>query len=78
MWDKDDHFGRWVQFVCALPLLLLAGILFYLSFIASSGLHSPYYGSHKLIGSAIVCLALAGRCLWYASTGKDNVNNDDF
>jgi hypothetical protein len=75
MWDKDDHFGRWVQFVCAVPLLLIAGVLFYLSFIANDSLHSTYYGSYKFAGSA--CLVLAVRCLWYAITGKENVNNKD-
>jgi peptidoglycan/LPS O-acetylase OafA/YrhL len=77
MWDKDDHFGRWAQFIWALPLLLIAGILFYISFIAENSLHSPYYGSHKLVIGAIACLVLAARCLWYAITGKDNVNNKD-
>jgi hypothetical protein len=75
MWDKDDHFGRWIQFVCAVPLLLIAGVLFYLSFIASDSLHSTYYGSYKFVGC--VCLVLAVRCLWYAITGKENVNNKD-
>jgi hypothetical protein len=70
--------GRWVQLVCALPLLIIAAILSYVSLIASDALHSPYYGSYKLIAGAIACLVLAVRCLWYAITGKDNVNNKDF
>ncbi len=74
MWDKDDHFGRWVQFVCALPLLLIAGVLFYLSFITNDSLHSTRY---KLDLCASACLVLAFRCLWYAITGKGNVNDKD-
>jgi len=30
MYDKDDHFGRWVQLACAIPLLLIgSGILYF-------------------------------------------------
>ncbi len=67
-----------MQFFCALPLLLIAGGLIYLEHTASNGLHSSYYGNGRLYGGAVACLILASRCLWYAVTGKDNVNRDDF
>jgi hypothetical protein len=78
MWDKDDHFGRWVQAFCAVPLLVIAAILIYLALSASRGLRGCYYGGGRLFGGALVCLALSGRCLWYAATGKNNVNRDDY
>jgi hypothetical protein len=81
MWDKQDTFGRWVQFFCALPLLLIGGGCLY---VALTSLHSPYdiYSRKNplfvSICGAAVCLCLAGRCLWYALAGKGNINRDDF
>jgi hypothetical protein len=72
MWDKDDHFGRWVQLFCALPLLLIGGVLLYASFA------NPVHHSYRSGTAAIACFVLSGRCLWYAVTGKNNVNRDDF
>jgi hypothetical protein len=77
MYDQDDHFGRWVQFVCAIPLLLIGGTLLYITLVASHELHSIYYGSYRLGSGGFVCVALAGRCLWYAATGRNNINNKD-
>jgi len=73
MWDEGDHFGRWVQFVCALLLLAVAVFFGYL------GMSEPSYGrTQDAIYSVVIgSLILAGRCLWYAITGKDNINRDD-
>jgi hypothetical protein len=70
MWDNDDHFGRWVQLICAFPLLLIGGSLLYLSF---ADFHSYYY---LACACGLSCLVLGGRCIWYAVTGKNNVNKD--
>ena len=70
MWDKDDHFGRWVQLICAFPLLLAGVALLYLSFADS---YSYYY---LAFGSGLGCLFLGGRCIWYAVTGKNNINKE--
>jgi hypothetical protein len=81
LWDGDDTFGRWVQLLCVLPLLLIAGACLYITF---KFLHSPYsiYSRRNPVFAAIsgaaVCFCLAGRCLRYAITGKNNINRDDF
>jgi hypothetical protein len=80
LWE-DDTFGRWVQFFCAVPLLLIAGGCVYVAVIST---HSPYsiYSRKNPVFAAIsgaaLCLCLAGRCLWYAITGNNNINRDDF
>jgi len=81
MWNEDDHFGRWVQFFCALPLLLIAAGLIYFEITSPYRGYSLYSRKNPFIshvGGAILCLCLASRCLWYAITGKNNVNRDDF
>jgi len=72
MWDEQDHFSRWVQFVCAIPLIGF-GALFEYHYWTSTYVASSYRG---VLGFG--CLGLGIRCLWYAITGKDNVNRDDF
>ena len=74
MWDEDDHVGRWVQFFCALFLLAIAVAFGYF------GRSEPSYSRTQdgLYGVATGSLILAARCLWYAFTGKDNINRDDF
>ena len=76
MYDKDDHFGRWVQLICAVPLVLVGGALLYISHATDYFLDSDYYGKYGVDSFAAACLVLAVRCLWYAATGKDNVNKD--
>ena len=71
LWDKDDHFGRWVQLICAPPLLLIGIGLLYVS--SADSYSYPYQSG----GVGLGCLFLGGRCLWYAVTGKNNVNNKD-
>lgn len=81
MWDERDAVGRWVQFLCALPLLVTGVGCVY---VAVTSLHSPnsiYSRKNPLFvstGGAAICLCLAGRCLWYAFSGKNNINRDDF
>lgn len=71
MWDKDDHFGRWVQLICALPLFLIGSVLLYVSF------ENPYSYSYGSGGSGIGFIVLGSCCLWYGITGKNNINNKD-
>ena len=81
LWDEDDIFGRWVQFFCALPLLLIAGGCVYIAIISIHSTHSIYSRKNPLFAcasAAAICLCIAGRCLWYAITGKNNINRDDF
>ncbi len=73
MWDKDDHFGRWVQLFCALPLLVIGSVFLYFSFRSST----RYSYQYQEDAAAVACFGLGGRCLWYAVTGKNNVNRDD-
>jgi hypothetical protein len=77
MYDKDDHFGRWVQFSCAIPLLLIGGGLLYWFRTDLFSLRGNYNGySADAAGAAL--FVLGARCLWYAATGRNNVNKDDF
>ena len=80
MYDKDNHFGRWVQFFCAIPLLLIGGGLFYWSWTHSwmDSFSLRDYNGYSLdaIGAALFILGV--RCLWYAATGKGNDNKEDF
>jgi hypothetical protein len=73
MWDRDDHFGRWVQLVCAVPLLLIGGMILYFSL--EDPMHYSY--QYRQDAAGLACFVLGGRCLWYAVTGKNNVNNRD-
>jgi hypothetical protein len=70
LWGKDDTFSRWVNAVCAVPLiafilfdvfLILHGILSIRLTVVSCVLTIPIY-----------------RLLKYALTGTDNINRDDF
>jgi hypothetical protein len=59
-------FARWVQFVCAIPPLAVGIAVEYYWW------QRPWYGA-----GGLGLIILGGRCLWYAITGKDNVNRDD-
>ena len=74
MWDKDDHFTRWFQAFCALPLLARCVIGTYLSFATP-----PYdRADAEISGSVAGAAYLAYRCLRYAITGRNNVNRNDY
>ncbi len=70
LWGEDDTFGRWLQFFCAIPLIALGAALEYYWWTTPS---SGYYGAG---GTGMLILGF--RCLWYAVTGRDNINRDDF
>jgi hypothetical protein len=74
MWKEDDTFARVVQFLCGLALIVFIFSDFYV--LQSGSWNSDY----TTAGIGIGCGAayLASRCLWYAITGKDNINRDDF
>ena len=75
MWGEDDTFGRWFQGLCAIPLL---GWTFLVLYLLARGYHMGYsYGTGGTCtgaGSAY----LGYRCLYYAITGRDNINRDDY
>lgn len=65
MWDKEDHFGRWVQFFCGLIL-------------TPGGAAAAYYGGTLFtLAVGLVFIYIGLRCLWYAITGSRNINLDD-
>lgn len=78
MWDEDDRFGRWVQLVCGVLLFGLGSMLLYFDLLDWARRIPVYH--HYTWGSeiGIVCIVLGGRCLWYAVTGKGNINRDDY
>jgi len=79
MWDEQDETARWVHLICGIVFLMIALGLGYVS-IASWDSDSGYR-SYGRGGSGTLCLGaiyLSIRCLWYAVTGKNNINRDDF
>jgi hypothetical protein len=77
MYDEDDHFSRWVQFLCAIPHLFIGGGLLYWSSIDLFDFRQNY-DIYSMDGVGIALFVVGAGCLWYAITGKDNVNKDDF
>jgi hypothetical protein len=77
MWDEDDTSGRWVQGLCAIPLIAWMCIDFYLY---TMGYWTSYssYGRTAWCGSGIGSAYVAYRCLRYALTGRGNINRDDY
>ena len=71
MWDKDDHFSRWVQGICALPLI--AWCIF-----GANLIYSGYFFSIAIWSSVFGSAYVAYRCLWYAITGRKSINRDDY
>jgi len=76
MWDENDTSGRWVQFICGVVLLIIAVCCGYLALTGWDRGYSGYGGGAT--GLCLGAIYLGIRCLWYAITGKDNVNRDDF
>ncbi len=82
MWDENDTTARWVHLICGLVSLLVA-VLFGWAALHDwqNGIPSSNYSTYRNSGIGAIFLAalyLAIRCLWYALTGKDNINRDDF
>jgi hypothetical protein len=75
MWDEKDTFARWLQ---GLFSIFLAAFAFGLGFLIDKGFGSANgYGTAAESATILGALYLAGRCAWYAVTGKDNINRDD-
>lgn len=74
MWDREDYEGRWWQLVFG-ALLIPVCLFFVWLTLNSSGVDTWQYGSSSL---ALGAGYLSFRCFWYAATGKDNINRDDF
>jgi hypothetical protein len=76
MWDKDDNSSRWVQRIIALPLIAWAIIGSYLIMV------TPYHSVNRMngavCGSVIGAGYLAYRCLWYAITGRNCFNREEY
>jgi hypothetical protein len=73
MWDEDDIEGRIIQGICAVFLALFAladGWVVFVHF----GFFFGVAGITLFIGSVRLCW----RCFWYAVTGKNNVNRDNY
>jgi hypothetical protein len=76
MWKEDDYLSRSVQFICGLALIVF---LFIDSYLIESGFGGNYgYATTAETATWVGAAYLAVRCLWYAITGKDNINRDDF
>ena len=73
MWGKDDSFGRWVQLCCG-PA---SAALFVLDVLLWRSTHRLFMTRSE---ECLACgfLYLAVRCLWYAISGRDNINRDNF
>ena len=76
MWDKDDHFARWVQGLCVIPLALW--IVFDCYLLKYSDPLSEPYSQKAEYASLFIAIYLVARCLWYTVTGRHNVNRDDY
>lgn len=75
MWDENDSFAHCVQLLCAVPLLALGAVVEYYDWTRiGGGSSSLRYGAGAF---GFGCLYLGIRCLWYAITGRDNINNDE-
>jgi len=75
MWDENDSFARWVQLLCAIPLIALGVVVEYYDWTSiRGGSSSLRYGTGAF---GLGCLYLGVRCLWYAITGRDNINNEE-
>jgi hypothetical protein len=73
LWGEDDTEGRWLQGVCAVLLLPFALVALYLTIHATVLMYR--LGG---IGLGYYSVRLCWRCAYYAATGKNNVNRDDY
>jgi hypothetical protein len=73
MWDETDYEGRWIQAICAafLALFTVLGGYYVLNHL---GLFIIFGGVPVIIGSA----RLSWRCAYYAVTGRNNINRDNY
>jgi hypothetical protein len=74
MWDENDTSSRWIQGLCAIPLI---AFIAFDAFLLLNTDPTPRVSSAE--GVALLgALYLLYRVLWYALTGKGNVNRDDY
>ena len=81
MWDEDDITARWVHLVCGVVCLIVAILFGWLAIQSWQSSFYESYGSSGRGGVDAICLGalyLGIRCLWYAVTGRNNINRDDF
>jgi hypothetical protein len=71
--DQNDHFARWFQAFSAVPLLAIAAFDLHMTIF---GRGISYVAGRHVRGSDASYLAY--RCLYYAITGRKNINRDDF
>jgi len=76
MWDEEDTFGRWVQGLCAVPLL--AWTYFAFDLIATGFSRGYSYRNEGVACTGVATAYFGYRCLRYAITGRDNINRDDY
>lgn len=77
MWDETDYTARWVQGICAVPLLAWAGADSYL-FCTGYWVGRSSVSSTAGESSGVIAAYVAYRCLRYALTGRNNINRDDY
>ena len=71
LWGKNDVLSRSLSAICAIPLLVFVAID-----VFSSPLHSDNSNANNVLVAAAAYLSI--RLLWYAITGTNNINRDDF
>jgi hypothetical protein len=78
MWDKSDTFTRSYQ--------AIFGVVIFFGSVSLAAFALKTLGQSMLFhrfgvmaaGLSIVGFYVSFRCLWYAVTGEDNINRDDF
>ena len=78
IYGEDDHFGRWVQLIVGAIALACGCALLYFALSGYADQRSIWHNSYRLWGGSFACFAFAARLLWYAVTGTDNINRDNF
>ena len=73
MWDKDDHFTRWLHAICAIPVFLF--ILFEAYVLWFHSIFTIIYLFRSGLGIGAVYLEY--RLVKYAITGRDCINDKD-
>ena len=82
MLDKQDTFTRWYQGIFGIVVFFVSVFLVarevhdFLHPLDSS--YSSFRYRHLLGILGFGGFYLSFRCLWYAITGEDNINRDDF
>jgi hypothetical protein len=74
MWDETDYVARWIHGICGVFLLPFGAFVEYYDWThwGSFGYSSRLGRGSLGIGSIYVGI----RCLWYAVTGRNNINFD--